>query len=46
VNPEERTVRVYAAGRSEILTYTGDAEITLDRVAPGFRAPVSSFFPG
>ncbi len=45
VNPEDRTVRVYEAGKSEFAIYSGDAEITLDQIAPGFRAKVSSFFP-
>ena len=45
VNPEDRTVRVYEAGRADFTIYSGDAEITLDQIAPGFGAPISSFFP-
>ena len=45
VNPRERAVRVFEAGNSDVIMYSGDEEITLDRIAPGFRAPVSSFFP-
>lgn len=44
VNPENQTVRVYAAGRQDSI-YPADADITLDQVAAGFRARVSSFFP-
>jgi len=45
VNPENRTVRIYEAGRADFSVYSGDAEITLDQIAPGFRVPISSFFP-
>lgn len=45
VNPQNRTVRVFAAGSDEVRVYSEDAEITLDQIAPGFRAPVSAFFP-
>lgn len=45
VNPETRTVRVFESGSDEVRVYSGDAEITLDQLAPGFRAPVSAFFP-
>jgi hypothetical protein len=45
MNPRSRTVRVFAAGASEVAVYSGDAEITLDPLATGFRAPVSAFFP-
>ncbi len=45
VNPENRTVRVFEAGRDEVTVYSGDAEITLDQLAPGFLAPISRFFP-
>ncbi|HLG70412.1 MAG TPA: Uma2 family endonuclease [Chloroflexota bacterium] len=45
VHPKRKTVREYIAGRSEFTTYSGDAEITLDVIAPGFRAKISSFFP-
>src|SRR5436309_813285 len=46
VNPENRTVRVFEAGSDEVRVYSGDAEVTLDQLAPGFRAPISAFFPG
>ena len=45
LNPDNRTVREYEPGRPDFRIYTGDAEITLDQIAPGFRAPISSFFP-
>jgi Uma2 family endonuclease len=45
VNHEVRTVRAYEAGRRDFTTYSGDGEITLDAIAPGFRSPVSAFFP-
>lgn len=44
-DPVRKTVRAYEAGKAEYKVYSGDAEITLDAVAPGFRASVSSFFP-
>ena len=45
VHPRRRTIREYVAGRGEFLTYSEDAVITLDVIAPGFSAKVSSFFP-
>jgi Uma2 family endonuclease len=45
LDPRNRTVRAFEAGSSEVIIYSGDEEITLDRIAPGFRAPISSFFP-
>lgn len=45
VNPENRTVRAYEAGKLEVLTYPETEEITLDAIAPGFRARVGDFFP-
>ena len=45
VNPDNRTVRVFEAGSDEVRVYSGDAEVTLDQLAPGFRAPISAFFP-
>ena len=36
VDPEQRTARVYEAGKREFATYSGDAEITLDVIAPAF----------
>jgi Uma2 family endonuclease len=44
-DPDAKTVRVYEAGKAEYVIYSGDAEITLDAIGPGFRAPVSVFFP-
>src|SRR5262249_22182080 len=44
-NPDSRTVRVFEAGRDEVTTYSGDAEITLDALAPGFRVSIDRFFP-
>jgi Uma2 family endonuclease len=45
VDPDLRNVRVYEAGRHEFTTYSGEDEMTLDVIAPGFRHPVSAFFP-
>lgn len=45
VDPEVRTLRAYETGKREFTTYAGDNEITLNMIAPGFRAPVSVFFP-
>jgi Uma2 family endonuclease len=45
VDPDARTVRAYEAGKREFMTYAGDTEIRLDAIAPGFRTPVSAFFP-
>jgi Uma2 family endonuclease len=45
VNPDTRTVRVFTADSDEVVTYSDDAEIDLDVIAPGFRSPVSAFFP-
>lgn len=45
VDPDSRSVRVYEAGASEYAIYPAQSEITLDAIAPGFSAPVSSFFP-
>ncbi|HEU0166557.1 MAG TPA: Uma2 family endonuclease [Chloroflexota bacterium] len=44
VNPGDKTVREYIAGGDEYRVYSGDAEITLDAIAPGFRCPISEFF--
>jgi len=46
VHPRNCTVRAFEAGRDEVATYSGEAGITLDAIAPGFQAAVSSFFPG
>jgi hypothetical protein len=32
-------------GNDEVRVYSGEAEITLGQLAPGFRAPISAFFP-
>lgn len=45
VDTEAKTVRAYEAFRSDYGVYSGDAEINLDAVAPGFEAKISSFFP-
>ncbi|HLG71445.1 MAG TPA: Uma2 family endonuclease [Chloroflexota bacterium] len=45
VDYEAKTVRAYEAGKAEYTVYSGDDAITLDAIAPGFSAPVSSFFP-
>jgi len=45
VNPRNRTVRVFEAGTDEVALHSGDAKITLDQLAPGFRASISAFFP-
>jgi Uma2 family endonuclease len=45
VDPERRTVRAYEPGKREFTIYSVEDEIALDAIAPGFRAPVSSFFP-
>ncbi len=45
VDPDARTVRVYEPNRDEYAIYSADTEINLDQVAPGFLAPVRSFFP-
>lgn len=45
VHPRRRNIREYLAGRSEFTTYSEDAVITLDAIAPGFSARVGSFFP-
>jgi Uma2 family endonuclease len=41
VNPQNRTLRVYEAGKAEFTTYPETEEVTLDAIAPGFRARVS-----
>jgi Uma2 family endonuclease len=45
VDPDARTVRVYEAGAHEYAIYLADSTITLEAIAPGFSAPVASFFP-
>jgi Uma2 family endonuclease len=45
VDPESRAVRVYEAGAGEYAIYPADSAITLEAIAPGFSAPVGSFFP-
>jgi len=45
VDPDKRTIRVYEVDQPRFRIYSGDSEITLDQIAPGFRAPISSFFP-
>jgi Uma2 family endonuclease len=45
VDPDSRTVRAYEPNRDEFAIYTSDTEISLDAIAPGFSAPVASFFP-
>jgi Uma2 family endonuclease len=45
VNPANRTVRVFESGRDDVTAYSGDAEIALDQIVPGFRASISAFFP-
>jgi Uma2 family endonuclease len=45
VDPDSRTVRVYERGASEYSIYPAESEITLDAIAPGFSATVSTFFP-
>lgn len=45
VDPENRTVRVYERDRTEYAIYPAEVEINLDAIAPGFSAPVHSFFP-
>lgn len=44
-NPTIRSIIEYVAGRPEPMRYGPDDEITLDAVAPGFRARVGSRFP-
>jgi len=44
-DPETRTVKAYEAGKPEYTVYSGEDVITLDAIAPGFAARVSSFFP-
>ncbi|MBV8084585.1 MAG: hypothetical protein JO247_07195 [Chloroflexi bacterium] len=45
VSPETRTIRAFYAERDDVEVYSGDAEITLDALAPGFRASIAGFFP-
>jgi Uma2 family endonuclease len=45
VDPDQKTVRAYEPGRGDYAVYSVDAEINLDPIAPGFSAPVPSFFP-
>jgi Uma2 family endonuclease len=45
VDYRDRSVREHLANEAEYRVYHGDAEITLDRIAPGFRCRVSAFFP-
>lgn len=44
-NPRTRSIAEHVAGREQVVTYGPDDEITLDAIAPGFRARVGSFFP-
>jgi Uma2 family endonuclease len=46
VDEDTRTLREYLPHEPEYRVYSGDAEITLDHIAPGFRCRVSEFFPG
>ncbi|MFI5266953.1 MAG: Uma2 family endonuclease [Chloroflexota bacterium] len=41
----DESVREHVAGEVDYRIYHGDAEITLDAIAPGFRCRVSEFFP-
>ena len=45
VDPRAQTVRAYEAGSQTYSEYSGNAELTLDAIAPGFKARVSAFFP-
>jgi len=45
VSHENRTVRVYQAGKREFTTFSVEDEIALDAISAGFQAPVSAFFP-
>jgi Uma2 family endonuclease len=45
VDPDARTIRVYEPNRDDYAVYSADADIDLDRIAPGFSARVASFFP-
>jgi Uma2 family endonuclease len=45
VDHRDRSVREHLRDEPEYRVYKGDAEITLDAIAPGFRCPVSQFFP-
>jgi Uma2 family endonuclease len=45
VDPDSRTIRVYEAGAEQYAIYPAGSEITLEAIAPGFSAPVASFFP-
>ena len=44
VDPANGSVREHFANETEYRIYRGDAEITLDAIAPGFHCPVSRFF--
>ena len=45
VDPDNRTVRAYEPNSGEYALYSANVEVTLDAIAPGFSAPVRSFFP-
>ncbi len=45
VDPDAQTVRVYEPNRDDYAIHSVETEITLDQIAPGFSAPVRSFFP-
>ncbi|HEY8691340.1 MAG TPA: Uma2 family endonuclease [Chloroflexota bacterium] len=45
VDYRDSSVHEHLSNRAEHRIYHGDAEITLDTIAPGFRCRVSEFFP-
>jgi len=45
VDYRDHSVREHLSNQAEYRVYRGDAEITLDAIAPGFRCRVSEFFP-
>jgi Uma2 family endonuclease len=45
IDPDARTVRIYEPNRDDYAVYSAEADINLDRIAPGFSARVASFFP-
>ena len=45
VDSDSRTVRVYEAGRAEYSAYSGEAQVNLEAIAPGFSVSIASFFP-
>ena len=44
INPETRSVHVYAAGGAQARRLTGDDELTGDPIVPGFRIKVCDLF--